>query len=226
MESLGKRALDVAFKELGVAEDPPHSNTGPRIREYLKPCVRGDKNQLLGLTASNWCMAFSSWCMSMALEDGEMPPHGYRAGVVEAVADVRSPHAKFSGVWRPVETVRKKLWTPFEGDLAIWDRSTTDPNTSWWRHVNRVVKYDAGVGEFDTIGGNERDQVRVAAHHVSEVKLLGFIAYPQPEDKPEPKQIDALTHANLLGLVARTIDGMLRDSHTEMMESHHMDDED
>ena len=172
------------------------------------------------------CMAFSSWCMTEALEDGEVPPHGYRAGVVEAVADVRSPHAKFSGVWHPVETVRKKLWTPFEGDLAIWDRSTTDPNTSWWRHVNRVVKYDAGVGEFDTIGGNERDQVRVAAHHVSEIKLLGFIAYPQPEDKPEPKQIDALTHANLLGLVARTIDGMLRDSHTEMMESHHMDDDD
>lgn len=225
MATLGKRALDVAFEELGVSEDPPHSNTGERIRDYLEPCVRGDKNQPLGLTVSNWCMAFASWCMAHALKEGEVAPHCYRAGVVEAIADVRDPHARFSGVWRPVQEVRKKLWTPFEGDLAIWDRSVASrPETSWWRHVNRVVRFDPVEGAFTTIGGNEMDQVRLASHNILEGKLLGFIAYPQEQDKPEPKVLTPLERSELTSLVFRTIDGMLRDSHERMMKDHHEDD--
>src|SRR5690606_34067006 len=39
--SLGMRALAFALREwcAGVREEPPGSNSGPRIRDYLAPCV-------------------------------------------------------------------------------------------------------------------------------------------------------------------------------------------
>ena len=217
-KSIGERALEVALKELwaGIKEEPPGSNTGPKIREYLDPCVRGDKHTDLRLTASNWCMAFSSWCQFQVLALDEIPAHGYRAGVVEAVADARS--GKFSGKWVPIQEVRKNVWKPSSGDLAIWDRSVPNrPDTAWWRHVNRVVKFADDEGFFTTVGGNEYDKVRLSSSHITASKLLGFIAYPKlevsaPEPPPPSNELTEREKEELGKLVALTIDGMLRDS--------------
>jgi len=212
-KTLGERCLDVAMSQLGVKEQPPRSNSGPKVREYLAPCVRGDKNTKLGLTASNWCMAFASWCMKEAIRPTERAPHGYRAGVVEAVADVRDPHERWSGKWHSVTEVRSGNWTPNPGDLAIYDRSDPDrPETSWWRHVNRVIKYDDIEKTFQTIGGNEGDEVRVSELSVDHKTLLGFIAYPQPKEPQVKEMLSDDERREIMNLVLITIDGMLRES--------------
>jgi len=204
------------MKELaaGVGEAPPGSNSGPRVREYLAPCVRGDKNTKLHLTASNWCMAFSSWCTYQALNvHDKAPPHGYRAGVVEAVADVRDAGARWTGQWVPVALARGGQWAPHPGDLAIYDRSDPRrPETSWWRHVNRVVTFDAAEGTFRTVGGNEGGKVALAEQAITKSTLLGFIAYPQEHHVQSKEMLSEHEREQISNLVALTIDGMLRGS--------------
>jgi len=212
VRSIGERALDVAMNEVGVLEDPPGSNSGKRVKEYLAPCVRGDRNTLLHLTASNWCMAFSSWCMQQALFPHEKAPHGYRAGVIEAVADVRDPQSPWSGKWHDVKEVRSGVWRPNPGDLAIYDRSIPSrPDTSWWRHVNRVISF-SDDGLFRTVGGNEAQRVKVAEQTIDKVSLLGFIAYPQPKEPATKELLTTDEKVQLAHLVYLTIDGMLRES--------------
>lgn len=204
------------MKELGsgVKEEPPGSNSGPRIREYLAPCVRGDRNAKLHLTASNWCQAFASWCCYQALLPTDKgPPHGYRAGVVEAIADVRDPNAKWTGRWVSVAEMRATGWCPFPGDLAIYDRSIKGkPETSWYRHVNRVVSFDEKEGTFRTVGGNEGQKVSLAEQHITKSSLLGFIAYPQEHHIQVKELISSEERVQLANLVYATIDGMLRES--------------
>lgn len=53
------KALAIAQKELGVKEQPPGSNSGPRIREYQAATS-------LGGTGWPWCMAFVCWCFKQA----------------------------------------------------------------------------------------------------------------------------------------------------------------
>lgn len=223
-KTLGERCLDVAMTQLGVKEDPPRSNTGPKIREYLAPCVRGEDTKL-HLKASNWCMAFASWCMTEALRPTEKPPHGYRAGVVEAVADVMDPDGGWTGKWHYVEEVRDGNWCPKSGDLAIYDRSVVGrPETSWWRHVNRVVSFDVDEGTFVTVGGNERDKVRVSEESVLSDRLLGFISYPQPKETVTKGLLSAEERAKIELLMHETTEGIIRDSVWE--EHPHADDDD
>lgn len=199
MKSLGKRAVDVAMRELGVrAAIYGKPNTSDRVREYLAPCVRdldGDgEAERLGLKSGDWCAAFASWCMLQAWEDGCEFPHEYRAGVVEIVADARK-----RGAWHDVEEVRSGKWTPSKGDLLIWDRRDPKrPSTSWWRHVNRLIKYDPIRETLQTIGGNEGRAVRTAVHELAAPKLLGFVSYSSadpvevtPEQREEDLQLIA-----------------------------------
>src|SRR5690606_10838452 len=127
--SLGLRALAFALREwcAGVKEEPPGSNTGPRIREYLAHCVRDGKP--LRLASGEWCAASASWCASQARREGERLPHEYRAAGIELQRDLER-----AGAWRPVEAVRAGQYSPRPGDLVILSRAGT-----WTRHVCRVV---------------------------------------------------------------------------------------
>jgi hypothetical protein len=185
VKTLGERVVEVARKELlsSVTEEPIGSNTGRRIREYLAPCRRRGSEKLLNLNASNWCMAFVSWCQSQALEDGEVPAHGYRAAVLEAVADVLEED-KFSGVWSPVKSVIEGSWTPKVGDLAVYDRSISGrPSTAWWRHVDIVSKLVGDGGTYLAIGGNQGNKVSELKRSCADRKLLGFISYPDEKEE-------------------------------------------
>lgn len=222
MTTLGQRCVGVAMQEFeaGVREEPPGSNSGPRVREYLAPCVRGDKNAKLHLVASNWCAALASWCCYQVLRETDTaPPHGYRAGVVEMVADARDPNAKWTGDWKDVELVRLGQWVPKVGDLAIYDRSQPGrPDTAWWRHVNRVVKFDEDADLFHTIGGNERQRVSLSSQSIYKENLLGFIAYPQYDYCRNKKLLSSGEREHLVHLVYMTIDGMIRESVWEQKE--------
>jgi hypothetical protein len=179
MKSLGLRCVEVAENLFWVRENPLGSNSGPEIARFFAPCTRGDTETKLGLKSGNWCAAFACYCMKKALAEGEPEPHGYRAGVVEIVADVSRKDEYYKSKWHPVSQVRNGTFSPAVGDLAIYDRSVTGrPETSWWRHVNRVTSYRGST--YTAIGGNENNGVRLASYDIEEQKLLGFIAYPRP----------------------------------------------
>lgn len=205
---LGLRAIEVAMSEKNLGVKVPYGgpNSSPRVRLYLGGCVRGgdamgqpdEKGapKELRLLEGNWCAAFASFCMHQALRAGDVLPHGYRAGVVELVED-----ATALGRWAPISLVRKGLFVPAAGDLAIWDRSDPkDPKTSWFRHVNRVVSYDpksSGTADdiFVTIGGNESRTIEFTPNRPKGLetgKLLGFVSYQlrlvSEPTKPAPKK--------------------------------------
>ena len=186
-KTLGERCVEWCLSHLGHTEQPPGSNDSPLIRSWLAPCVRGDGPDAyeLGLSKVNWCSAFQCAAMHAQLATGEALPHGYRAGVVELVEDTSLGNdglIRYAGKYRPVGLVRAGEWAPEAGDLAIWDRSNpAKPQSSWWRHVERVVKYDADAGIFTAVGGNEGHAVRVDQNHIGAARLLGFIEYPRRE---------------------------------------------
>ncbi len=62
-----KSALNVAISQIGVMEDPPGSNRGKKVNEYLAS---------VGLDGGNfWCAAFIYWCYQQATQnDGRKNP--------------------------------------------------------------------------------------------------------------------------------------------------------
>lgn len=195
MPSLGERCLAIAYDEMqrGVCsvERYPGRNWSSDIAEYFRRCVRDtdgdgvldDIGKGLARAGGNWCAASACWCLHEVLEPGEEPPHLYRAGVVEIVADAQeSGRYVTADEWRAGAEVRP-------GDLAIWDRSDPRrPETSWWRHVNRVVEANADTLLLRTIGGNEsrRWAVSTASGARIATKLLGFVRYWEPEELVPP----------------------------------------
>jgi hypothetical protein len=58
MKRLVEHALAIAETQLGVREEPPNSNQGPRVNEYLRTA---------GVQSPNpWCAAFVYWCIDQA----------------------------------------------------------------------------------------------------------------------------------------------------------------
>lgn len=201
-QSLGQRCVNWSRARLGVREQPLGSNTGPEVRSYLAPCIRRDTGMHLNLKASNWCSAFACAALAACAERDEERPHGYRAAVVELVAD-----AADTKTWRPVALARSGSWRPEVGDLAIYDRSDpAKPDTSWWRHVNRVSEW-RDDGTYKAIGGNEAgDCVREAEHRLDNPRLLGFIEYP---DAAHPSVVVSMSDDEREGLLAAVDVGLL-----------------
>jgi len=193
--TLGERCVEWLMQHLGEKEQPAGSNDSLLIRKWLAPCARGygDKRIVLGLSKVNWCAAAQCAAMQACLLPGEVPPHDYRAGVVEIVEDTYPGNdglMPFAGRYVPVEATRNGTFFPSIGDLVVYDRSDPSrPETSWFRHVNRVVRFDTSTGIFQTIGGNEGDAVKVAEHHIGEAKILGWVHYPVPETPPAPVEL-------------------------------------
>jgi len=176
------------------------------VAEYLAPCVRdldgdGDEDQM-PLTVGNWCAAIQCFALRECLLPSETAPHKYRAGVVELISD-----AKLNGLWHPVKEVRSGEWTPSHGDLVIWDRSDPlKPETSWWRHVNRLTHFNPISQRLTTIGGNESRKIMLtdkAPKGLDHSGLIGFISY-RPTDNVRPYTDD--DRANDLALIAAFVE--------------------
>lgn len=61
MSALGARAIQVAIGELGTREDPPGSNRGPKVDEYLRSVgVDPERGNY------PWCAAFVGHCIRLA----------------------------------------------------------------------------------------------------------------------------------------------------------------
>jgi len=150
-----------AEMDAGVAENPPGSNTGPRIRDYLAGCIRHERR--LGLTAGQWCAAAASMAAHVAALHGDHVPT-WRASGLEMIQD-----AIASGRWYDLDDVLHGLYVPSIGDLCVLAPSAGMP--SWGRHVTRVVQWSP-TG-FRTIGGNEGNAWAETARTMTPT-VLGF----------------------------------------------------
>lgn len=173
--TLGERAVGYAVSERddGVREVPDGSNNGPRIREYLEPCVREGQPGLgkyLAEAGANWCAAFFWFCQSQVLTDGD-PTYPYRCSGLESEND-----AKERGAWREVGLVLDGKWEPAEGDGVILKRGSLP----WQRHMCRFMRR-VNENFFETIGGNEGNTIKVTLRRYDDPALLGFIAMPRDD---------------------------------------------
>lgn len=183
--TLGERCVQWSLARLGLKEIPPGSNDGPEIREWRKHCVRGfgAKQTPLKLGPVQWCSLFACESMRASLQEFEVAPHGFRAGAIEIVEDARDVRnlGCYSSKWVRTAQVLDGTFQPKTGDLAIYDRSQYGkPETTWWRHVNRVISFDLKAGTYTAVGGNEGiGEVKQSTHSIHEPKLMGFVVYPE-----------------------------------------------
>lgn len=170
--SLGERAADVCLAELraGVSEQPPGSNTGPRIREYLAPGVRRDTNKPLNLTEGDWCAAAQCFAATAAARPGDVIPHGYRVSVIELVQD-----AQASGAWRSAEELRAGRYVLRRGDLVCFRRPSAQ---TWTGHVVRADAPPDAAGSFWALSANHGSTWARVTYSLKDANLQGAIAYP------------------------------------------------
>ena len=170
--TLGERCVAFAENEMnnGVKEDHPNSFTSPRIREYFSICTRktNGKEVPVSLPAGNWCAASASFCLKNSLLPGEIPPHGYRLGVVEIVNDAQEKR-----LWNSITAARGGSYELKIGDAVVFDRSNpSNPASAWWRHIGRV--YDTYGTTFRCISGNNGGTWKISSHTLSQANILGF----------------------------------------------------
>ncbi len=187
-KTIGERAVLWSLHEMShnIHDDAPNSHTGPRIREYLAPCVRcinGVETQL-HLIAGNWCAASACAAMQASLLPGETAPHVYRASGLELQTDAINKHGNI--VW-------VQIGPADIGDLLILQRGNIiDPSSRWMRHVCRFVTIPDANQRFKTIGGNEGGRWQLTDRHVGDPDILGVIHYTVAE----PEAIQQLSIAN------------------------------
>lgn len=171
-DALGPIALELAIAELanGIREEPPGSNTGRRIREYLTGCERDGKP--LSLPSGDWCAAAASWCgWEASRRTTHTPPYRRRVAVRELVAD-----AIAAGAWRPVASG----YAPQVGDLAILRRVAGEsPERGGRGHVGRVEA--VGDGIYVTVDGNSGVAWGRASRRLDDPALVGWIAEPRSD---------------------------------------------
>jgi hypothetical protein len=126
----GQRALAAAQAEVGVAEQPPGSNDGPRIAEY--------RTATAGSGVGPWCAYFTSWAAAQA--GAPLGEVGQGFGSVEAVY----AWAQRTGRAMPAGPGV----VPSPGDLIVWGG----------RHIGIVESVDSD-GSIHTIEGNSSNAV-------------------------------------------------------------------
>lgn len=72
LSPLAAETLKVANGEIGVTEQPPGSNSGPKVNAYLASVGLGP--------GYFWCMAFVYWCVKQAAQTLHQPVPIYKTG--------------------------------------------------------------------------------------------------------------------------------------------------
>lgn len=121
------KVLATAVAETGVTEEPPGSNAGPRVEEYLAAVnlKKGDP----------WCAAFVAWVGVHAVgDDAWMPPN---VGGVATLGD-----------WAKREGVR--MLKPKVGDVFLLYFA----KLRRFAHTGFVTEKPDAAGKWGTIEGN------------------------------------------------------------------------
>jgi len=126
----GQRALAAAQAEVGVAEQPPGSNDGPRIADY--------RTATAGSGVGPWCAYFTSWAATQA--GAPLGEAGQGFGSVSALYDWAQRTGRAIPAGNGV--------APSPGDLIVWGG----------RHIGIVESVDPD-GSIHTIEGNSSNAV-------------------------------------------------------------------
>ena len=131
----------------GVKEVPDGSNQGDGVDKYI-----------VGFGPVYWCALFISWAWKAAFN---VWPKGTRE------AGVRNwwRKAVAGGYAHPVGSG----YIPVPGDLAMWGYK------GGAGHISAVVATNV-IGDFNTVGGNEGNRVKLGLRHEDEEpQLLGYV---------------------------------------------------
>ena len=204
MSCSGPALVHLASSFVGAHEDPPGSNTQPRVDAAIGTrTVRNGK--WIDVKGLEWCARFASgmawlcaggvdralsWTPEAYRAGAEPLPFGMRAAVSELVAD-----AVASGAWRS----RESGYVPSPGDLAVFRRGGHDPTTGGLGHV-AIVEQFAGP-PYVTVGGNESDEVRMTQRDLTKEtdgnELVGWIASGLSQAPSVPGKIPSAAVAGL-----------------------------
>jgi Domain of unknown function (DUF4157)/CHAP domain len=158
----GQAAAAIALGELGVNENPPHSNSGACPPGATRGCVDAYTHG----RAEPWCANFVSWCF----EQTGFSPFGH----LRAVSALRS-WAKSQDSYVTIDQVRQGNFVPMDGDIFTKGRyEGRGPERHLvGGHTGFVLSYNSRHKTIHTVEGNSGDTV--ASHTRSINDLDGFI---------------------------------------------------
>jgi CHAP domain len=136
----GAQIAAIATRELGVAEQPPGSNDGPRIAQY--------RTATAGSGVGPWCAYFTSWVAQQA--GVPVGPTGQGIGYVPTM----KAWAEQTGRW-----VAAGQGAPQVGDLVVFERNGDGVPD----HIG-VVTGTAPDGGIRTVEGNSSDRVSARSY--------------------------------------------------------------
>jgi len=136
----GAQIAAIAQAELGVAEQPPGSNDGPRIAQY--------RTATAGSGVGPWCAYFTSWVASQA--GVPVGPQGSGIGYVPTVKQ----WAEQTGRYIPAGSA-----SPQVGDLVVFDRG----GDGVLDHIG-IVTGTPPDGGIETVEGNSSDKVSARSY--------------------------------------------------------------
>jgi lysozyme family protein len=165
--SLAQAVLKVAAGEIGVREQPPGSNRGPRVDQYLSSVAPT-------LVGAPWCMAFVYFCFA-------------QAAAAQGVANPAPRTASVWGSWNAAQAMPGARVVP--GAEASADPTLIEPGMVFHidtgggtGHAGFVVDVVAGrlvTIEGNTNDGGSREGIGVftrSSRPVASINL-GFVAY-------------------------------------------------
>ncbi len=149
--------VDEAIKDLGVGEDPPHSNMGPCSRFFLE-----------GEEPGAWCArAVRTWFARAGIP---LPGNKWKIpSVTELQKALVEAHA-----WIPVEWARNNSSIPRRGDLVLLNEKGTSDIGKVGHHVGLVESFDPFTLKVNSIDGNWGDEVKRVSRHLNSSEMWGF----------------------------------------------------
>ncbi|MES2701862.1 MAG: CHAP domain-containing protein [Bacteroidota bacterium] len=166
IKSLASLALQIAQSQVGQAETPKGSNTGPMVNEYLKAA---------GLKPGYpWCQAFVYWCYAEAAKCMKSNARVVRtASVSECWKKATGKKlSKMEALQNPTQL------RPGDQFILLFDNGTGHTGI-----VESIVATNAGVvlhtieGNSNTTGHREGYAVVKHTRRIGDKALAGFIQY-------------------------------------------------
>lgn len=166
--ALLKKVLDIAGSQVGVREQPPGSNRGPEVDQYLK-CVGLDPAD----GSYPWCAAFVYWCFAQAAQKLKTAnPAIQCAGVLEMWTRAGS-----SGVTRvsaAEATARPSLVVP--GSVFVLSTGSGNGHTGLVESVDGITLTTI-EGNTNSVGGREGIGVfRRVGRQINDINR-GYVIY-------------------------------------------------
>lgn len=161
--TLQQQALYYATTQLGACEDPPGSNAGIEVENYLRS---------VGLPGGYaWCAAFVYWCYQQAANELSYPNPLWRtAGVMTHWRECHRNGGK------RFETAKLKPGRILPGMIFVMDFGKGNG------HTGIVESVDAQAGTLTSIEGNtneagSREGIYVMRRERRLISIKGFIDY-------------------------------------------------